>query len=92
MEQIRVLRYFGPETWVKGTLERGIQGGIQMNLREGIAGIQEIRLPVWISWILLWWLRKQPRAMVGGHSPFAEIDEKNLKTGPIQKENSVGRP
>jgi len=84
MEQIRVLRYFGPETWVKETLERSIQGGMQMNLREGIAGIQEIRLPIWVSWILLWWLRKQPRAMVGGHSPYAEIDEKQkiLKPQP----------
>lgn len=82
MEQIRVLRYFGPESWVKGTLARSIQGGIQINLREDIAGIQEIRLPMWISWILLWWLRKQPRAMVGGHSPYEEIDEKQRVSKP----------
>lgn len=73
MEQIRVLRYFGPEGWVKNTLERSIQGGIQINLKGTTAGIQEIRLPVWISWILLWWLRKQPLAILN-RGPYEDID------------------
>lgn len=75
MEQIRVLRYFGPEAWVKGTLERSIQGGMQLNLQEGIAGVQEIRLPSWLSWILLLWLRTQPMAIVNS-GPYGDIDGK----------------
>lgn len=77
MEVIRVLRYHGPEAWVQNTLNRSLKGGMQLNLRDGVAGIQEFRIPHWLSKILSWYASHQPHAIVHpGLGGYHEIDER----------------
>lgn len=79
MEVMRVLLYRGPDKWVEQTLDRSIQGGIQLGLREGPASIQEARLPGWLSMILAWYTRRRPKAKFsGGSTPYYVIDQRGV--------------
>jgi len=62
---LRVLLYEGSEKWIENTLKRSaVQKGV-WGVATQTFSIQEVTLPVWLSWLLAWLAKRQPMARIG---------------------------
>ena len=78
MTRVRILLYKGPDAWVEKTLaSSAVQKGVSLNLgNRGLASIQAIQLPKWLSSFLAWLTSKQPMARIGFVGDLRKGDEK----------------